>query len=256
MMTILLFSTLLFAVLYPLCFWITYPDPIITGFRRFNLGLSNFTGGLAVLGLLSFELPKPIKTLALVWIGVSFLSSFLMWNKKNINPHLLTLSSLIGIFIIAKLHVFFSGLPGITVWSSLLGGGILAMVVYATVLGHWYLNITELPRKHLESVVNVFWLLVFLRFLFDFFLILTVKTNYLGDQMSLFSFMCHLDGFFLWIAILFGTLFPLIGNYFVAGTLRVKNTQSATGILYAILLAIFMGELIYKHYLLEFGIAL
>ena len=75
-------------------------------------------------------------------------------------------------------------------------------------------------------------------------------------MIPLYVFMNRMDGFFLWVAIFFGTLLPLICNYFVIGTLKVKSTQSATGILYAILVAVFMGDLTYKYYLFKYGIAL
>ena len=54
----------------------------------------------------------------------------------------------------------------------------------------------------------------------------------------------------------FGTIFPLVALYFVDGTLKVKSTQSATGILYVILIAILIGDLTYKYYLIQYGIVL
>ena len=61
-----------------------------------------------------------------------------------------------------------------------------------------------------------------------------------------------MEGIFLLVAFFFGTLFPLVSIYFVWGTLKVKSTQSATGILYVLLSAILIGDIAYKYYLLNY----
>jgi len=251
-----IFMSLTFGILYPLGFWLHYPDPIVSGFRRFNLGLSNFVGGLGVIGLLFQNISYPIKYLALIWLGLSLLVCFLSWNKKNTNPHLITIPVLIGIILLGKLHPAYIGTPASQIWSTLLGGGILCGVVFTTVLGHWYLTVPGLSLSHLVRATNVFWFFVILRFFLDLIVIFIVYVNHLGDQIPIYLFTQRMDGILLWVAFLFGTLLPLICTYFVKETLKVKSTQSATGILYAILLAVFMGELSYKYYLFEFGIAL
>ena len=58
------------------------------------------------------------------------------------------------------------------------------------------------------------------------------------------------------MGIFFGALFPLFSLYFVLGTLKLKNTQAATGILYVTLCSVLLGDLTYKYYLIKFGIPL
>jgi hypothetical protein len=98
--------------------------------------------------------------------------------------------------------------------------------------------------------------LVGLRFLWDAVQLATAKVMRDGDWIPLWQFLFQLDGFFLLIALFFGTLFPLITLYFVKGTLEVKSTQSATGILYVILSAVLIGDITYKYYLIKFGLIL
>jgi len=250
------FLSLVFAIIYPLGFWLHYPDPIVTGFRRFNLGLANFVGGLAIFGLVFQGIPQSLKLLAVIWLTLSLLVTFFLWNKKNVSPHLVTIPVIIGIILLGKLHPVFLDVPANRIWSTLIGGGVLCSVVFTTVLGHWYLNVPGLSLSHLIRATNVFWFFVALRAAIDLFLLFFGKVMHGGDMISILTFMQRMDGFLLWVALAFGTLLPLICNYFVIGTLKVKSTQSATGILYAILVAVFMGELCYKFYLIKFGLAL
>ena len=60
----------------------------------------------------------------------------------------------------------------------------------------------------------------------------------------------------LGVGLFFGVVFPLILTYMVYETVKVKSTQSATGILYVVVTSVLMGELAYKYYLLEYGLVL
>ena len=58
----------------------------------------------------------------------------------------------------------------------------------------------------------------------------------------------------LFVALLFGVIFPLITLFFVKEILKLKNTQATTGMLYVILSAILIGDIAYKFYHLKYGI--
>ena len=137
-----------------------------------------------------------------------------------------------------------------------LGGLIFSASLFTMNLGQWYLNVHGLPISHLRKASCVLGGFLFLRLIWDMLMISSGHILYDGNDISLIKFMSKIDGFFLLIALFFGTLFPLISLYFVKGTLDVKNTQSATGILYVILTSILIGDLTYKYYLIKFGIAL
>jgi len=145
---------------------------------------------------------------------------------------------------------------GATLSLSILGGFILAACLFAMNLGHWYLNVHGLPISHLRRATYMFWGLCALRLIWDGYLVCTQTVYYQGEPIPLILFMQSLDGFFLWIAIFFGTVFPVIGCWFVKGVLDLKNNQSATGILYVLLSAVLIGDLSYKYYMVKFGIAL
>ena len=140
--------------------------------------------------------------------------------------------------------------------SAIVGGFILCSSFYTMNLGHWYLNVHGLPMSHLKRAVYVFWFFLILRALWDVLALLTMRILSRGEMIPLWKFMGQMDGFFLVIAFFFGTLFPIISLGFVKGTLDVKSTQSATGILYVVLSSVLIGDMTYKYYLIRYGLGL
>ncbi len=138
----------------------------------------------------------------------------------------------------------------------LLGGLIYCAALFAMNLGHWYLNVHGLPMKHLIRSVDVFWFFIVLRAVWDVLIMCSGKILYNGDLISLIHFVSRFDGFLLWVGLFFGTIFPLISLYFAKEVLKLKNTQSATGILYVILCSVLLGDIAYKYYLTKYGIFL
>ncbi len=249
-------TSLIFSVIYPLCFWISYKDPLKNNFHKFHIGLPNIVGGITLVFLLLLDIPSPIKILAVLW-KLSFLSvSSYSWKKEYPKPLLMTVPCALGIITFAKVQEALIG-PGLTLTIiSILAGLIFCSSLFAMNLGHWYLNVHGLPMSHLARATYTFWLLVLLRFIWDAYVLLTGHILYSGDSLYIWQFMMKTDGFFLLIAIFFGTMFPLVSLYFATETLKLKNTQATTGILYVILCGVILGDLTYKYYLIKFGIAL
>ena len=249
-------TCLLFASIYPLCFWISFSEPLKNNFHRFHLGISVFVGGIAVIALFLEPLSSVAKNLLLVWVLLLTSFSYLYWKKDYPNPFFLSLPCGLGMIVFAEIYQEFISPDKIQIMVSLLGGFILCTSIYAMNLGHWYLNVHGLPIRHLVRTVNVLGVLLLIRLIGDVYGLFIHELFFNGDLVPLYVFMGRMDGFLLWPALFFGTLFPFISLYFVQGTLKVKSTQSATGILYVILIAVLIGDLTYKYYLLKYGIAL
>ena len=250
-------TCLVFAAIYPLCFWISFKDPLKNNFHRFHVGVANVIGSLAVWGLWSMNITTTSKTWLVVWfIGLLIISAY-SWDKEFPNVFLITVPCLLGLNAFAQIQ---NQLIGSASWElaaiGILGGFILCSSIFAMNLGHWYLNVHGLNINHLMRATYVFWGFVALRMIWDIFQLATAKILYQGEFISLYRFMLQMDGFLLWSAIFFGTLFPLFAIYFVQGTVQVKSTQSATGILYVILSAVLIGDITYKYYLLKYGVLL
>lgn len=250
-------TSLIFSVLYPLCFWISYKDPLKNNFHKFHIGLPNVIGGVTVVFLLFTDIPLETKLVVLLWKGVFIVASRISWKKQYPDALWMSIPSLPGIYAFYRVMADLTGAGGpIPLIAWILGGCISCAALFAMNLGHWYLNVHGLPLAHLKRAVNVFGVSLALRLLWDAWFLATGKVFYGGEWISLVRFMAGLDGFLLLIALMFGLLFPLASLYFVHGTLKLKNTQSATGILYVILCAVLIGDLTYKYYFIKFGICL
>ena len=254
--TIPLLTFLMLGTLYPLCFWIIHRRSIELGFQQFNLGMANVFGGLGA-GILYFmNVPVSVKNLLFVWMGFFLVVSAICWKKKILNTWTITIPCFFGIFAFSQVFGIFVPDYKMLIPIIILGGLVLSLSLFTMILGHWYLNVHGLPIKYLVDATKVFWAVLILRFLWNAYILLTEKILYGGDLIALYRFMFHLEGFLLFVAVFFGTLLPMGLMYLVLETLKVKSTQSATGLLYIIVVAVLMGDLSYKYYLLRYGLAL
>ena len=251
--SIIIFSCLVFSIVHPLCFWLLR-HPIDAGFRKFNLFLIDITCGIALFGLLQTDFPRVIKTTIMLWAVLVFFVSARAW-QRNIPTLMLSLPSALGLPIIylAQVELLKVIAP---LWLVLLGSMVLCLSIFTLILGHWYLNVSGLSISHIMNLSYFFWMVLGLRTVVDIFLFATSKILHGGDFIYLYQFILRSDGFLLIIPLFFGTLLPLFLLYFVIETLKVKSTQSATGILYVVSISVLMGDLAYKYFLLKFGIAL
>jgi hypothetical protein len=249
-------SFLAFGVTYPLCFWISCKDPIKNNFLRFHLGCPVFLGGLALVGAYFLPVDPHLKYLGWTWLACALAVTGFFWNKDSVHLGVVTLLSLWGMNLYAS---FYSALVSShlqEVGVSLLSGFILSAAFYAMNLGHFYLNVHGLKLHHLINSVRVFGVLLVIRLVWDLYTMATFQTLYGGEMMALSHFLSTTEGFFVLIALFFGVLFPLGSLYFAFGTLKLKNTQATTGILYVILSGVLLGDLAFKYYLLKYGIPL
>ncbi|MCB9748107.1 MAG: hypothetical protein H6755_06845 [Candidatus Omnitrophica bacterium] len=251
-----LLTSYLFAVIYPLCFWISFKEPLRDNFHRFHLGVANFVGGVCLVFILVGPYPNFIKIGTLVW-KISFWSvSKYYWSREYPKVLPLTISSFLGSVAYIYLQKFLLDSNGQAITISILAGFIFCAALFAMNLGHWYLNVHGLKLGHLIRSVYLLWGFLLLRLLWNVYYIFTHNLIYDGDSITMLHFMMTMDGFLLFIGLFFGTLFPFIGLFFANGTLQLKNTQATTGILYVLLCSILIGDITYKYYLIKFGIPL
>ena len=249
-----LLSFLLFGVCYPLFFWLTAKDPIKHNFHRFHLGCPVVIAGMAIAGLWFLPVEQSLKNAALLWLAGALAITALFWNKETVRPLATTLISLWGLKLFAAIYGLYAKPDILPIAVCMLSGLILAGAFYAMNLGHFYLNVHGLNIQHLKNAVLVLAALLSMRLAWNIFYLATGQVMHRGEAIPAWTFINSLDGFLLWVAIFFGTVFPLGGLYFAFGTLKLKNTQATTGILYALLSAILLGDLAYKYYLLKFSV--
>lgn len=256
LITIPLLSIFLFAAAYPLCFLLSADGALKGKFHHFHIGLPNVVAGMAVLGLWYTDVSSYVQGIAILWLCIFFVCTAFYWSRESVSPVAATLVSLCGLSIYARIHSELVSVNAAGIGVGILGGLIVAAAFYAMNLGHWYLNVHGLSLHHLKRAAGAFAGLLILRLIWDGIGLAAGQVEYRGDVMTYIQFALTLDGIFLWIAILFGTIMPLGCMYFVHGTLALKNTQATTGILYVLLSAVLLGDLTYKYYLIRYQVFL
>ncbi len=249
-------TSIIFASLYSLCFWISHDEPLKEKFHHFHMGLPCMVAGIFVILSVIPESNLFLKSLLIFWGLLFLVVCSLNWKKEFPSSVLMTLPSVVGLYIFSIYFIKYLEFDLIGILMGILAGAVLCSCIYAMNLGHWYLNVKGLNPKHLKRSVNVFAVLLLIRLVVDIYFLFSGTVLFDGENISLFKFLGTLDGFLLSIGIFFGTLFPFLSIYFVKETIRLKNTNSATGILYVVLCSVFIGDLAYKYYLIKFGIFL
>jgi hypothetical protein len=113
---------------------------------------------------------------------------------------------------------------------------LIGLFLTAMLLGHWYLNSPGMKLEPLKMLVALSGLAIVLRALVSGGNMITLAS--LGElpQTTIdWSFLA-----FRWLA---GLILPAVMAWLTWQTLKVPNTQSATGILYAAVTVVFLGEL-------------
>ncbi len=226
-----------------------------------TLGLSCIIGGVGVVFvfLIPAIVPANVRIGEVVWLVSLLAVTGYYWNQESIKKWVITIPSIFG--VIAFYRILSEIIPGdIELFMiSLLGGFILCGALFSMILGHWYLNVVSLPISMLKSTVKFLILIVALRFIWDMGYIFMgeVSTIRAGSlPVSMTQFLQTFDGFFLIFALFFGTLLPLILGILTLKTIAIKSTQSATGLLYVIVISVVMADLFYKYYLVQAALPL
>jgi hypothetical protein len=249
-----LLSSVSFAVLYPLLFWITRGIPLKNTFHQFNATLVCVIGSFSLFGLtlLGWKMP-----LLLFFWWITFMSvSACTWNFGKVPSFWILILCLLGIPALFQVQgQMFSFSP--LLWAmSILAGLIFSISLYSGILGHWYIEMKRLSLLPLQRITNLFGVLLGIRLLADGVILCSQDIIFNGDKIPLSQFILMSEGVFLWVALLFGTVFPLVLIFFVLGTIREGSHTSATGILYVIFVSILIGEFTTKYYWIQYRLFL
>lgn len=124
-----------------------------------------------------------------------------------------------------------------TAFRHLLSGAVVGLSVHAMLLGHWYLNAPGMSvaalRRMIDMALVVWGLMV---------LVCAAEIVFRGSRSPL-SAASQTAAALLWLRWLAGLIGLPVLLWMSRETLRIPNTQSATGILYVACLASIVGEL-------------
>ncbi|MGI8979025.1 MAG: hypothetical protein ACR2FY_07350 [Pirellulaceae bacterium] len=118
------------------------------------------------------------------------------------------------------------------------GGMVLGSVTTAMLLGHWYLNTPSMKLAPLQRLVILMAVAIVARML-----VAGLCAGLEANRLSLTGNLTMSWLVFLSLRWLAGFMGTLVLGWMTWQTLRIPNTQSATGILYAAMLLAFVGEL-------------
>jgi len=124
--------------------------------------------------------------------------------------------------------------------SALMLGGVVGTMI----TGHWYLVNHKLSIQPLRVATIIFIVTSVLRFI----LVATMLAGlWVGGEASQVAAIRHLftfsgEGIFFIARVVFGLIAPLIFAYMIWQTVKLHSTQSATGILYAAVVFVILGE--------------
>jgi hypothetical protein len=170
------------------------------------------------------------------------------------------LAIIAGLAATAKLAFAFPNattVPGWMMAGSFMSAALMLGSVLGTMItGHWYLVNRKLTIRPLQLATWVFIGIAGLRTLLVMATMLLLSGSSQAvlaeTARSLLDFSA--SGILFWARVGFGLAAPLFFGWMIWSSIKVRNTQSATGILYATIVLVLVGEAFAKYLYLFTGI--
>jgi hypothetical protein len=206
------------------------PSKIGAGFGRFHTLLAWGLWLLALWG--NFSLPFYIFSAAIIF-------AFLFSKKDVFYYPFLVLAILSSFYLLSSANLLQQVLPALVLGSS----------AVAMLLGHWYLVAPKLSITYLKILTIALIGAIVMRSIF-----LTEAVLRHQNQLREMNFY-EIYGMFFLQRIALGLLLTLILSILTYFCVRIRSTQSATGILYVVLVFCLIGELTGAYLLIKTGLS-
>ncbi len=132
---------------------------------------------------------------------------------------------------------------------------LLGFAMNAMLLGHWYLVEPKLSIKELKRICLVLVILIGVRFVFGSYGVFSLIRG--KSQIEIFKYLFSSStGIFVLMRWSWGLLGPLLLVYPIWETVKMRSTQSATGILYVAVLFVVTGEILSLYLAAYYGISM
>ena len=218
---------------------------IIHGIHRVPDGYLRFVtrgaAGVMALGLLAGRnRPEaPAWTLLLAGAVLLALAASRLGTRRRVLAALMVGVGAVGAIVPALLA---PAAPGLALAANLSGAALLGGVVSTMLLGHWYLVETSLSIRPLSAGSTLFSTATALRTGVTIFALLYGGVGDLRIA-ALSDLIYSTPALFFGFRVLTGLLFPVVLAAMIRNTVRIRSTQSATGLLYVALILVLFGEL-------------
>ena len=205
------------------------------------LDVSSLTGN-GISAASEFELQQARATIQILKgmqlaVAVIAYAGHIFWKLGRRGPGRITIFLLaglcIGSLVLHSWHMA-SGVPAwLQVVSDLSSAAVLGATITGMLLGHWYLTTPTM------SIQPLTW------FAKALFVAALVRLFASGFVLAHFGWTATDTTYTLWLSmrLIGGIAVPLATSLMVVRILRYRNTQSATGVLFAGLILVFMGEM-------------
>ena len=171
--------------------------------------------------------------------SILFLYLVLRYPKRLIYRAATVLSA--GALIVATVLAYHGAIrPSSFLWSvlaALAATAILGSVNMAMLLGHWYLVVRGMPIEPLKRLTIAFLISTSARAL------LMTVVLFLVSEPELYRITIA-QGIFFWMRVGWGILGALVLYPMIWGTVKIRSTMAATGILYVAVVAVIIGEVL------------
>jgi hypothetical protein len=218
---------------------LTNPRQVTSGYYRVHLyvllGLNVLATMVALGARDSHGLAPPLAAAILSYVG----SVCWLYEKPTsgrASLALVAVVTLFGAWSATDWHSATSPAATLLTWlDPLTGGLVLGLTIAAMFLGHWYLNTPTMAIGPLQKLVVLIGAAIGLRTIVEGAgLALSLTDSGMPDTEQLLFVSLR------WLSGIFGAMALAVMTW---KTLKIPNTQSATGILYVAVIATFLGEL-------------
>lgn len=199
-------------------------------------------------------------SVAVAAVGMLGFSSVAGWDRPGLERLLLVVSLLAGgAAIVLSAHHFVPGAVdttraehGLAVASAVASSLVLGFTTWAMILGHWYLVAPGLEIRHLAKLVDPLpWIFV-LQIVVSGAALYSMWDHVLGPGAASLDDVLErspdrvVDVLLVWVRIPLGLVIPAVLALMTRVTVKMEKTQPATGILYAMCVLVYMGDLMGK----------
>ena len=161
---ILAITFLGFGAIYPLLLWLSPYKLIEGGFYRFNQGMVSIIVSIGIIFIYLSLSHYNNFYLGVFWLFIQLFVTAAYWKTTNINNFFISIPPVIGIAYLMLImnQIFIVDLEFsdyIIIFNSY---SIIALVFFSMILGHWYLNVIQLPISLLKNSIILFSVLLLL----------------------------------------------------------------------------------------------
>ncbi len=252
-----------FAMFYPVFF--TKIDKSIQtakGTRRFlqlNYLLHLLAGFIGVLLFWIYSVNYPLQLSGIVYLIVIIVVVLYYWKSPIPQWNLFSASVVFGVIVfiraIREIIQITPLWPGVLI--GLLSAGIITISTFLFIATLWEKRKKDIRSSMVPSNLKILIILIGIRIMWDLIILFSMKV---GDQngilMSIYQFFIQNDVLYFSLTILSGLIIPLVLVFIWIKQAKGSDSKKNSLLSFGLVIFIWIGEFIFKYFLLQYGIVL